>query len=404
MRVALVAHSERRVGGAEAYVGAIVPALERAGYDVATWFEGAYGPGDPIFPSNASRPSWTAAGNPAAALRALAAWRPHLVFVHGLQSVVTERAIVGIAPAVAFAHSYYGTCISGSKCHEFPRTTPCSRTFGVGCLARFHVRRCGGLSPVTMIEQFDRQRRRLHLLGAYSRVVVASRHMAREYERHGLGGKVRVVGLPAPEAAKGALRTRTTDTWRLLYLGRLETTKGAHLLLEIAALVAQAAQHPVQLDIAGEGSLRVEIERRATELGGRTTNLAVRFHGHLSPDGCARLIAASHLLLVPSCWPEPFGLVGLEAAVSGVPAIAFDVGGIRDWLDDGRTGVLVGGPPDHRRFAAAVVRLLADPAGLGAMGERAREHARRFAMDRHVERLTSVFAEVAPVGTKVETR
>ncbi len=405
MRVAVVSHNERRVGGAETYVRAIVPALERAGFTVATWFEGAQGTGDPVLPAGSARPSWTADADTTAALRALSAWRPDLLFVHGLQSLAAERAIVAIAPAVAFVHSYYGTCISGSKCHTFPNATPCDRTFGLACLAYFYPRRCGGMNPATMVDQFRVQRGRLGLLGSYARILVASHHMAREYERHGLGDKVRVVGLPAPPAGARPEVWWPAAPWRLLYMGRLETTKGVPLLLESVAVVARVVQGPVVLDIAGEGSLRGRLEIEAGRLMAVHRNLTVHLHGHLGPADCETLIAASHVLLVPSCWPEPFGLVGLEAASRGVPAIAFDVGGIRDWLVDGRTGVLVGGtPPDPRRFADAVIDCLSDPAALRAMGNRALEHSREFALDRHVERVTAVFADAAAARRQAGTR
>ena len=401
MRVAVVAHNARRVGGAEAYVGTIVPALERAGFELATWFERADGPGEPVFPAGAPRPSWTAGPAVADALGALAAWRPDLLFVHGLQSIEAERSIVAIAPAVAFAHSYYGTCITGSKSHAFPRPAPCSRTFGPACLARFYPRRCGGLSPLTMAAQFRLQRGRLAPLDSYARIAVASRHMAREYERHGLAAKVRVIGLPAPPSADSREARSSDAESRLLYLGRLERTKGVPLLLESVAMAARAMDRTLFLDIAGEGSQRAQLERRAARLAAARRNLTIRFHGHLAAADCERLIGASDVLLVPSCWPEPFGLVGLEAASRGVPAIAFDVGGIRDWLVDGRTGVLVAGVPDARGFAQAIVRCLADPAALQKMGQRARDHSRQFALERHLERITAVFAEVTPAARTV---
>ena len=46
---------------------------------------------------------------------ALRAWRPDVVYMHGVADVALERALLDVAPSVLFAHSYYGTCISGTK-------------------------------------------------------------------------------------------------------------------------------------------------------------------------------------------------------------------------------------------------------------------------------------------------
>ena len=67
----------------------------------------------------------------------------------------------------------------------------------------------------------------------------------------------------------------------------------------------------------------------------------------------------SRLLVVPSVWPEPFGSVGMAAARYGVPAAAFAVGGIPQWLHDGVNGHLASAtPPTSASLADAVIRCL----------------------------------------------
>jgi len=65
------------------------------------------------------------------------------------------------------------------------------------------------------------------------------------------------------------------------------------------------------------------------------------------------------LAVVPSVWPEPFGLVALEAMISGRPVIASEIGGLSDTVVDGETGLLVT-PGDPGALASALRRLLAD--------------------------------------------
>ena len=146
--------------------------------------------------------SWVASANPDRGLAALAAWKPDVVYGHGVVSPAHERATMRLAPAVFFAHSYYGTCVSGTKSFRFPVLRTCDRTFGPGCLVQYYPRRCGGWSPITMARQYQLQRDRLDLLSGYARILVASQHMADEYGRHGLAGSVRVVPLPVDSAAE----------------------------------------------------------------------------------------------------------------------------------------------------------------------------------------------------------
>jgi glycosyltransferase involved in cell wall biosynthesis len=90
-------------------------------------------------------------------------------------------------------------------------------------------------------------------------------------------------------------------------------------------------------------------------------------------------------------WPEPFGLTGLEAASMGVPAVAFDVGGIREWLTDGDNGLLApGSPPDASALADAITRAILDPSVLARLSSGARRRAAELTLDRHLDRLEPI--------------
>src|SRR5262249_45977008 len=92
-----------------------------------------------------------------------------------------------------------------------------------------------------------------------------------------------------------------------------------------------------------------------------------------------------------SVWPEPFGLVGLEAAAFGVPAIAFDVGGIREWLTPGENGYLVPRDPLHPTvFADGLVDAFSRPEELAVMRCKAKAVAQQLSLDRHLDRLDEI--------------
>ena len=169
--------------------------------------------------------------------------------------------------------------------------------------------------------------------------------------RHGLGSSVRVVSLPVESPRPRAAASEPADDprrpWRLLFLGRFESTKGVDMALESAAIAASTTSREVHLQLSGEGSRRSRLAARAAALMGQRANLRVEMTPWLSSDAAADALDHADLLLVPSLWPEPFGMVGVEAARRGVPSVAFAVGGIPEWLIDGATGTLVPAAAGH---------------------------------------------------------
>ena len=110
---------------------------------------------------------------------------------------------------------------------------------------------------------------------------------------------------------------------RLLYVGRLETQKNVARLLDAMSLTREK----IELLIVGDGSLRAELERRATRLG-----LGVEFAGSLYGDDLLRAYAEADAFVLPSD-REGMALAALEAMASGLPVVATDVPGNRELLD-----------------------------------------------------------------------
>lgn len=422
MRIAVVNWSGRRVGGTETYLSLIIPQLARAGSDVAFFHESDE-------PSNRERielpegvPSWCVkeAGE-ARALEALREWRPDLIYTHSLSSPSFEAETLKIAPAVFFAHAYYGTCISGAKSFKLPTFQPCARRFGPACLLQYFPRRCGGLSPLTMMRLYALQSKRLKLLHRYEAVLTHSAHMKDEYLKHGLAPE-RVHNLSYYAHASGGARetdteteteTRTTraalrddeassdarrserDSYRLLYVGRMETLKGGRVLIEALPRIASKLSRPVRLTLAGDGPDRKAWEERARLAQEAHENVRVDFKGWLSRRELDALYNDCDLLVFPSLWPEPFGLAGPEAGLRSVPVAAFDVGGVSEWLEEGVNGHLApGDPPTSEGIAEAVVRCLADPEKHARLRRGAFETAQRFSLKNHMQALLEVFERV----------
>jgi glycosyltransferase involved in cell wall biosynthesis len=164
--------------------------------------------------------------------------------------------------------------------------------------------------------------------------------------------------------------------------------KGGDLLVDAIALASERLGRTIRLLLVGDGPQRAAWERRASDRGVPCTAV-----GWLNGDERWTALRQATLLVLPSSWPEPFGLVGLEAAALGIPAVAFDVGGVREWLRPGINGFLApGDPPRASGFADALVEALSNSDELNAMGLRAAEVAREMSLERHLDRLDAIFS------------
>lgn len=181
----------------------------------------------------------------------------------------------------------------------------------------------------------------------------------------------------------------------------MELLKGGHVLLDALPLVLAGIDRPLRMTFVGDGRERIGWEEKAARLQSREPRSQVQFTGWLEGEKLNRAYADSDLLVVPSLWPEPFGLVGPEAGLHRLPAVAFDVGGISEWLKDSVNGYLApGDPPSSRGLAQAIVRSLVDPAEHSRLRQGALRSATRFSLKAHVtalvELLESVTAGPAP--------
>jgi glycosyltransferase involved in cell wall biosynthesis len=145
--------------------------------------------------------------------------------------------------------------------------------------------------------------------------------------------------------------------WRLLYVGRIDPRKGIETAIRATAELPPSAT----LDVVGRGD-EVELRRlegvvEELDLQGR-----VRFHGDVPRASLVDEYRRADVLLFPSTWEEPFGLVPIEAMACATPVVASPVGGSVEFLWDERNCLAV--PPADAAAVAAAVRRLADDAAL----------------------------------------
>ncbi|MES2124540.1 MAG: glycosyltransferase [Gemmatimonadota bacterium] len=183
-----------------------------------------------------------------------------------------------------------------------------------------------------------------------------------------------------PDPAEPAAAAR----WRAVHVARLNAVKDQATLLQAVRLVLD--QEPrFELDVVGDGEERRALEQLASELG-----IAARVHFHGFQDDVRRyLVGAGQFVL--SSVSEGIALTLLEAMACGLPVVATDVGGNREVVVQGETGLLVP-PQDPKAMADAMLSLMADPARARALGIAGRERVvRDFSVDATVKAYEALY-------------
>jgi phosphatidyl-myo-inositol alpha-mannosyltransferase len=196
------------------------------------------------------------------------------------------------------------------------------------------------------------------------------------------------VDLAAPSGPKAA-----GEELRVLFVGRPEERKGLPILL--AAFGALVEHVPSRLTVIG-----AEREDVLRYLADPETMRWIDVRGRVSGDALWSALREADVLCAPSLSGESFGMVLTEAFAAGTPAIASAIAGYSDVVDDGVDGVLVP-PGDAQRLAEELQRAHHEPQRLAAMGEAARQSARRYAWPHVADRITAVYERAIEVPKPV---
>jgi len=397
MRLLFVHERFGAFGGAEANILAAAGELRRRGHSVAL----AHGP-----QTGKSEAEWEAAFHPRLEMlpgsgaqgieAAISAFRPDLIFLHKLAEPQALRALAGCGrPVVRMVHDHDMYCMRGYKYNTLSRRI-CGRSASLYCI--FPCGASVGRDPARRFGlrwiSYLAKRREIALNRRFARLIVATGYMRDELIRNGFQTDRISIHAPVPRTGDIADSSNFSPSNRIVYAGQVIRGKGVDVLVESLARVTV----PFECVVLGDGSHRPECERLTRRLG-----LAdkIRFAGFVPQARIAEHYREASLAVMSSLWPEPFGATGLEAMRCGLPVVAFDAGGIREWLIDGVNGFLVPWM-DRDTYARRVEALLRDKTLARQLGSNARKLAgERFGFATYIDGLEALFRRVA--GNLAET-
>lgn len=303
------------------------------------------------------------------------ACEPDVVHLNQLDDPAVVAFLRERAAVLLSAHGYLA-CTSGV--HYFRPGQECLRAHGPGCVP--NLARCAHTrNPRPLPGRYRQASRALAALRAVDVAISYSTAVDRHLAINGVRSRRIVPYFPtvAARSASGHERRR-----RVVFAGRVVKSKG------VATLVQAAREVEGEFVVCGDGWQLGAMRSLAEKLGVADR---VTFRGWMGPDELAEEFAQANVVVVTSWWPEPFGLVGIEAFQAGRPVIATATGGIADWLDDGVSGHLVPAG-DAGALAGALNGLLADPRRQREMGEAGRAAvAERFSVRTHLAALSEAY-------------
>jgi glycosyltransferase involved in cell wall biosynthesis len=288
--------------------------------------------------------------------------KPDLIYLHKYSDLKVLKTLLNSGiPMVRMIHDHELYCMRGSKYNVWNRKV-CHRSFSGGCLVpcgAFIGRKSGSLWPLKWVS-YSKKSSELKLSRECHLFIVASEYMKQELIHNGFPNEKIVIHPPVP-SLKRDVQKKNRGKNIILYVGQITRGKGLDLLIKALSHL----KTDYQCVVVGTGNFQSYCENLAWRLGLKDK---VLFTGFLSPQQIESYYKQADIFVLSSIWPEPFGLVGLEAMSHALPVVAFDVGGVKEWLIHDYNGILCK-ELTSKCLSSNIRKLLSDKRMAEQMGE-----------------------------------
>lgn len=282
---------------------------------------------------------------------------PRTVYhVHGWQQILSPAVFAALRPVadrtLLHAHDYFLVCPNGGQMNYATDTECTLRPMSARCITT----NCDKRNFGHKVWRVGRQaiRNSFSDLGAKNvKVALIQQGMSAAFERAGVPAS-NLVSIPNPCVPFSDVRVPAESNSEFQFVGRVVAEKG----IEEFLAAARVAKAPVR--VLGDGPLRESLAIKYPE--------AV-FEGWCGRERLAELVPKARMLVMPSLYPEPFGLVIPEAVSSGVPVIVSESALLAREVVDHRLGFAVD-PKDGTGFARLLASCMSEDDLIGEMSHR----------------------------------
>lgn len=195
---------------------------------------------------------------------------------------------------------------------------------------------------------------------------------------------------------------------KLFFCSRWVSYKGVYVLLDALERVARTRDDYDVIIVGGIQTANINdgMNKDEEDIKDRLNKIKnVKVLGFIPHGKLLDLLKSVDLVLFPSLYEEPFGLIPAEAAMAGVPTIAFDVGGVPEVVKHNHTGIIL----DKSRFkflnakklTDTIVRMLDNEKLMVQLGENARERClKKFGWETYIDNLLDIYEKIASAVIK----
>lgn len=305
-----------------------------------------------------------------------------LIHIHSVSNENLVKFCLAKRPVVRSMHEPRMFC-PGRQKFLLKSESICQKPFGLHCCIKAYTKKCqDSRIPIEVIRSYSNVKFEINYAAKrYKRIVAMSNYIKNEAVLAGISEQSIVVN-PYFTPVIGESNEENSDEYsvkRIVFVGRLHPSKGVHMLIKSLSKILKN-QSNVVLDIIGDGLFKNELFNLIS-----SENIPLEkiiFHGWLSHEETTQKIKEAFIIVFPSIYPEAFGIVGIEAMMRSKPIVAFDAGGVSEWLENNVTGFLVE-LKNEKLFEEKVYSLITDK----ELYHRFSINSRRIALEKFIPEL-----------------